>query len=712
MFTLSALQFASIVIAFAIGLLVLARNTGDRNRWLLLIFNTAIGAWILSYILADTPGDLAIFWNRFTFAGGLIVVYMGYLVVASLGNRLGISVLLNGLVLAIWTAIILFTPLIVDSLSPRLTADGAIAGFDVGRGPAYPLYVASLLITGASVVGFVVYLRRKSRGRFRSQLGLISAGFGGMLVLGFTTGVILPLVFHNSSPANLTFLSVFLLMAAFTYSIVQQRLFDLRLAVARSLGYFMSLAFIAVFYVVGIFSLSDVVFKNQTTDIALRTYYIVAALFVALTFTPLTRFFSRITQRIFFRDNYDTETVIGNLTSSLVGNVDLQVLTRTASHILQQAIQVEFLTIITVRYDGGYEDILKPVRALNKPLVITDELMAHHKRTAEKLGEANIALISRLQTHQELVGYLVCGTKIRGDALTTQDVELIRVASGELAVAVQNALRFEEISHFNEKLKQEIEEATAQLRDSNRKLKKLDEAKDEFISMASHQLRTPLTSVKGYISMVIDGDAGKLTPPQQKLLEEAFTAAQRMVYLIGDFLNVSRLQTGRFVLEVRKTDLARVVQDEVAQLANTAARRSITLHYHNPTNFPVVTLDENKMRQVIMNFIDNAIFYSRPGGAVDVTLLDTGREMRFEVHDTGIGVPEAERHKLFTKFFRAENARRVRPDGTGIGLFMAKKVIAAHGGSILFDTKENKGSTFGFVLPYAALKKHTEELEQ
>jgi len=119
-----------------------------------------------------------------------------------------------------------------------------------------------------------------------------------------------------------------------------------------------------------------------------------------------------------------------------------------------------------------------------------------------------------------------------------------------------------------------------------------------------------------------------------------------------------------------------------------------------------LSVDENKIRQVIMNFIDNAIFYSRPSSSVEVTLINTGRDVRFEVHDTGIGVPEAERHKIFTKFFRAANARRVRPDGTGIGLFMAKKVIAAHGGSIIFETKEGKGSTFGFVLPATSLKNH------
>lgn len=701
------LQIASIVIAFLIGILVVTRNPSDRNRWFLLFFNASLCVWIFSYMLADAQTGNELFWNRMVFAGSLLIVFAGYLLVASMGNKLGTKVIASGVALATWIGTILTTPIIVSGVQARLADGNVFLGFDVERGWAYPLYVGSLLLTSLSVVAFVLYLRSKSRGRFRSQLGIIVTGFATMLIIGVITGIVLPLLTQNSSPANFTFLSVFAVMVAFTYSIVQQRLFDIRAAIARSLGYFLSLTAITIFYAIGVFLLSDLVFVNQS-DVGLKAYYIVAAIFVALTFGPLTKFFSRATSRIFFRDTYDTEDVLGKLTNSLVGTVDIKNLTHMATRILKDAVKVQSLEIIAGRDGGKYSELFASIKTPQQ-LMVTDEVTMH-KRTAEKLNEANIALIARLQTHQEVVGYIVCGPKIRGDALTSQDIELMRVASGELAVAVQNALRFEEISHFNVTLKQEVEEATAQLRDSNRKLKKLDEAKDEFISMASHQLRTPLTSVKGYISMVMDGDAGKLTGPQQKLLEEAFIASQRMVYLIGDFLNVSRLQTGRFVLEAKRTDLARVVNDEVLQLASTAARRNITVKYHHPVQFPIVAVDENKMRQVIMNFIDNAIFYSRVDSTVDVMLVNTGREIKFEVHDTGIGVPVADRHKLFTKFFRAPNARKARPDGTGIGLFMAKKVVTAHGGTIIFESKENKGSTFGFILPLDALKHQAYQL--
>jgi signal transduction histidine kinase len=118
--------------------------------------------------------------------------------------------------------------------------------------------------------------------------------------------------------------------------------------------------------------------------------------------------------------------------------------------------------------------------------------------------------------------------------------------------------------------------------------------------------------------------------------------------------------------------------------------------FNKPKDFPMMKLDETKLRQVIMNFTDNAIYYTPAGGTITVDLKRVGESAEFTVTDTGIGVPKSEQPHLFTKFYRAGNARKARPDGTGLGLFMAKKVIVASGGSIIFKTTEGKGSTFGF----------------
>jgi signal transduction histidine kinase len=269
---------------------------------------------------------------------------------------------------------------------------------------------------------------------------------------------------------------------------------------------------------------------------------------------------------------------------------------------------------------------------------------------------------------------------------------------------MQNVFRIEKLIAFNQTLEDKIVIATKQLRRSNEKLKALDEAKDEFISMASHQLRTPLTSIKGYISLILDGDMGKVPTKQKKMLQEAFSSSQRMVYLISDLLNVSRLKTGKFLIEPTDVYLPEVVEEEIDQVKEMAEAKNIKIHYEKPKTFIHLDLDEIKIRQVIMNFIDNAIHYTPEGGDINVFLEESGTSIKFTVVDSGIGVPATEQHHLFTKFYRAGNARKARPDGTGLGLFMAKKVIVASGGSIVFNSSEGKGSTFGFSFPKTSVK--------
>lgn len=256
---------------------------------------------------------------------------------------------------------------------------------------------------------------------------------------------------------------------------------------------------------------------------------------------------------------------------------------------------------------------------------------------------------------------------------------------------------------IDQDLQDKIDEATAKLVKANEALKSLDATKDEFVSMASHQLRTPLTSIKGYLSMVLEGDAGELNDDQRKLLTEAFTSSERMVRLIGDFLNVSRLQNGKFVIDRTQIDLSVVVQQEIANVQEIAKARGIGIAYHHPSRFPLLYLDEDKIRQVVMNLLDNAIFYSPDSKVITVRLYVSEGNAVLEVIDKGIGVPKKVQKKLFTKFFRASNAQQQRPDGTGIGLYLAKMVIDGHAGKIVFTSEEGKGSTFGFRLPIKKL---------
>jgi signal transduction histidine kinase len=305
----------------------------------------------------------------------------------------------------------------------------------------------------------------------------------------------------------------------------------------------------------------------------------------------------------------------------------------------------------------------------------------------------NMVYFIKLMARQKLVGIMTVGYPSNFHELSEDNRELLDRLSEAVGVALDNRLLFEE-----------NQQVLNQLQATNHKLRALDQAKDEFISMASHQLRTPLTSMKGYVSMVLEGDSGKVTKGQQKLLQQAFASSQRMVYLIADLLNVSRLKTGKFVIENKPTNLAEVVKTEMEQLQTTAKSKNLELTFEKPKIFPTLFMDETKIRQVIMNFADNAIYYTPSGGHINIKLTIKGDVVEFTISDDGIGVPKDVQHHLFTKFYRADNARQARPDGTGLGLFMAQKVIVAQGGAIIFHSQEGRGSTFGFSFSKKKLK--------
>ncbi|HET8708836.1 MAG TPA: GAF domain-containing sensor histidine kinase [Candidatus Saccharimonadales bacterium] len=438
---------------------------------------------------------------------------------------------------------------------------------------------------------------------------------------------------------------------------------------------------------------------------------------VTLLFPYFKRFFDRATNRLFYQDNYESQELFNKLNKLLVSSLDIKLLMHDSAHLLTETIKSQYVVIIlngegsSFRSFGpanigfGKQEIAifnNESAKIRRHVILQDELegaeyhglkVTMHQHKAGML----VKLMQGYAASEECIGYIILAGKKSGNAYTQQDVQVIEAVANELVLAIQNALHFEEIQKFNVTLQQRVDNATRQLRRTNARLEALDETKDDFISMASHQLRTPLTSVKGYISMVLDGDAGEVSATQRKMLAQAFISSQRMVFLIADLLNVSRLKTGKFVIEPAPVNLAKMVAEEVAPLVETAQARGIKLTYAKPAHFPSLMLDETKTRQVIMNFVDNAIYYTKSGGHIDVQLVDKPETIELKVVDNGIGVPKAEQHHLFTKFYRARNAQKARPDGTGLGLFMAKKVILGQGGAIIFESREGKGSTFGFT---------------
>ena len=421
-----------------------------------------------------------------------------------------------------------------------------------------------------------------------------------------------------------------------------------------------------------------------------------------------------MSSKFFFNDYYDPESFVSDFNNLIISNFDVRSLIKEASDYIKRNLKVGFVEfyihgdILNSHFkrnhllDEDYIDILNKFLYKKKDLVNLEanELIEVSNTNFVLSDEISllVPLVSYFDGKKNYLGFYLLSQKVSGQTYNSRDLRLIGSVTDVLIIAMQNLLHYEEIRQLNSSLQDKINAATSDLRKSNEKLKQLDESKDDFISMASHQLRTPLTSVKGYLSMVLEGDAGKISSMQRNMLNQAFFSAQKMVYLVADLLNVSRIKTGKFMIEPTSVNLALLVDQEMKQLQDTADARGVKLIYDHPETFPSLMLDETKIRQVIMNFIDNAIYYTPSGGTAKIILSETTTNIEFKVKDNGIGVVKAEQPHLFTKFYRASNARKVRPDGTGLGLYMAKKVILAEQGSIIFESIEGKGSTFGFSL--------------
>jgi len=580
----------------------------------------------------------------------------------------------------------------------------------------------ALLVVGVVLFDSAYTIRHTKDRLLRQQVRTLLSGLCLTILYAVTFIIILPIVYSDSPTVYaIGYLAPYFYMGATVYSLVRQKLFDVRLIVARSVAYIMLLVTTAgAFAGLVIFVPTRLVgFSSPSTGQQL--YYTFAAIVLAFAFQPIRKFFDRVTNNLFYQDAYDPQVFLDELNQVIVSNIEIDPLLSGCIETIESHLKVEFcwFEVKETSYSGRRlvgnnhkklrEEDRHEIRTISpdkhQRVIIADELEQADLRRV--LTRNNIALIARLApdtaTSPSAAGFLILGPKKSGNIFNKQDIRVLEIITKELVVAIQNSLSFEEIQNFNIKLTEEVETATQHLRQTNERLRLLDQTKDDFISMASHQLRTPLTSVKGYLSMVLEGDAGKLNPKERKLLTQAFSSSQRMVYLIADLLNLSRLKTGKFIIEPSAVNLAEIIEGEVKQLIETAASRNLKLTYHKPKTFPTLLFDETKIRQVIMNFIDNAIHYTPGGGHIDVYLGETPHTVELTVVDDGIGVSRHEQVHLFTKFFRASNARQARPDGTGLGLYMAKKVIIAHGGSTLFKSQPSKGSTFGFTFPKSKL---------
>lgn len=231
--------------------------------------------------------------------------------------------------------------------------------------------------------------------------------------------------------------------------------------------------------------------------------------------------------------------------------------------------------------------------------------------------------------------------------------------------------------------------------------KGLEHLKSEFITVAAHQLRTPLSAVKWAIKMVMDNEEGNLNEEQLRFLERGYKSNERVIVLVNDMLNVSRIEEGRFGFKMRGGHIEVLLSFVLDNVKDKFIEKKITLSAQIPENIPKLKFDGEKLGMALENILDNAIKYTPAGGTVKLKVDVFRRYLKISIQDSGIGIPEDGQKKIFGRFYRAENALKVETDGSGLGLYIVKNIIDKHKGKISFSSVEGKGSEFVIQLPLA-----------
>lgn len=245
-----------------------------------------------------------------------------------------------------------------------------------------------------------------------------------------------------------------------------------------------------------------------------------------------------------------------------------------------------------------------------------------------------------------------------------------------------------------------------ELLQANERLLEADRLKSQFVTIAAHQLRTPLSGVKWALRLLLDGDLGELRDAQLEFVRKAFEVNERMIHLVNDLLNVSRIEEGRFGYNLASGNLVSLLQKVVEQNEFRARELRLNLSFEVPQKpLPQVLFDSDKLGIALSNIIDNALNYTFADGSVRVAISEGPGYVKITVNDTGVGIPKNEMPRLFTKFFRGENVVRMQTDGSGLGLYITKNVIDAHNGTISVSSEEGRGTTVSVLLPFASEKK-------
>lgn len=362
---------------------------------------------------------------------------------------------------------------------------------------------------------------------------------------------------------------------------------------------------------------------------------------------------------------------------------------------------------LSVAEVGGVLEILEgdPAGWLGRPLVdLVPELVGSESTLADilagELPRLELSLINRETADRQMLYLTMVNLPYRDQQ--GQIVGLLHFVEDHTEAGMLK----QHLSQSRNDLRlaqEQLADQNLELETANAELRRLDDLKSTFVSVAAHELRSPLTAIQGYVEMLVDGVMGPLNEGQREYLAIVETSAQRLLHITSSLLDVTRIETGRVELVLQPTDLVALVQKVAIDFESLVTARAQRLTIHHPPDLPPALCDPTRTNHIVNNLLSNAIKYSPRNGRIEISIEPAQEEgfLQLTVADNGVGIGPEDQGKLFKRFFRAASATQTSASGAGLGLYITRALVELHGGRIWFESKLNQGSRFHVTLPIA-----------
>lgn len=536
-------------------------------------------------------------------------------------------------------------------------------------GPLAVLY--GFTFFSLTLAGMYVLLQKyfHSSGLSQLQVAYVLFGLSLTISVGFISNYVLVVFSQNFNFVSYGPASSLFLLACMSYAALRHRLLDLRLVIVKATAYA-----VAVFVIVGLYSM----FINELTElvkylypsISYRIVTMIALIIGMTTYPGLLKVTQQLTQRLFHQKAFNQQRAHKILSNIFATQLTTASLLQSLDQFFCTQFGVKFSSVALQHSDQSrLSDLL--ISSMKKryayKIFVTDE---HAEGELFYYAiQQNIGLVLPLFLGSELTGYVTLGNKHSGHAFSSEELSFLETIVPELTIAIKHAY-------------------------------KLEKMKDEFVSIASHELRTPMTVIRSYLWLCLFKPNMKLPEKVRQPLQVAYSATERLLNLVQDLLTVSQLEVHHLQLKKEVVNMNQLTQNVVDELQLYAQSKRVTVVVEALTDNCKCTVDKGKISEVLYNIISNAIKFSPNNSTVLVVLGGNNRQLWIKVTDEGVGISELNQQRLFQKFGTVLDSYQKLPEqGTGLGLYISREFVRLHGGDIAVTAAPSEGSTFIVSLP-------------